>query len=255
MSATAETTVRLAPPVPPKRCRACGAEGEWPGQPCPKCKPAPAPPATPSQELVIARPAAPSLPVLAATINREHAAVIGRGREMIQHAIVAGAALLEAQAQIERGGWIAWFRTNVRADLSTAYRYMRLAEHRRLVLAAGADSINAAMKVLADVPRRGQGPRGYSDADKRDWVKLADQIGIKPAARAIGISPSTMHRWAGRNSPDRDRDRATRQVTEDRVEALAAWLVERFGGYGYPERITAEVRVDATTALTRVFTL
>lgn len=205
-----------------------------------------------SQEIVI-EPGA-SLEQLAETINREHDALRRSGQEMIEHAIRCGRALLDAQQQVGRGGWLAWFRRNVHADLSNCYRYMRLAEHRDVVLASGADSINAAMRVLADVPRRGHGPRAYTDADKRDWTALADQIGVKPAARVLGISPSTLQRWAAPRSNDRDRDTVKRNLTEERIERLAEWLCERFGGYEYSERVTAQVRADAALALTRVFT-
>lgn len=39
-TAEATWTPRYQTPagIPPKRCRDCRAEGEWPGQPCPDCK-------------------------------------------------------------------------------------------------------------------------------------------------------------------------------------------------------------------------
>jgi hypothetical protein len=190
---------------------------------------------------------------LAAIANAEHTHVHLAGRALMEHAIRAGEALLEARKLVERGHWMEWAAEHVEVDITTAYRYMRMAEYRDQVLASDARSIEGAIQLLADHPRRGHGPRGYSDADKADWIKLADQIGVKPAARALGVSSSTIHRWTSPNSPSRGMSRQSREVTEDRIERLGEWLVARFGGYDYPERVTAQVRIDAAAALAAVY--
>jgi hypothetical protein len=190
---------------------------------------------------------------LAAIANAEHAHIHLAGRALIEHGIRAGEALIKAREIVAHGEWIDWATRHVSMHLTTAYRYMRMAEYRDEVLASDARSIEGAIQLLADHPRRGHGPRGYSDADKADWIRLADQIGIKPAARALGVSPSTIHKWTSPNSPSRGQSKQSREVTEDRIERMAGWLVGRFGGYDYPDRITAEVRVDAATALGLVF--
>lgn len=190
---------------------------------------------------------------LAAAANAEHQRAKLAGRDLVEAAIRCGDALLRARKCVEQGRWVAWVTANVEMHLTTAHRYMRIAEYRQEVLRSNVESIEAAIQLVADHPRRGQGPRRYTDADKRDWVALADQIGIKPAAKALGVSPSTIHKWTSPNSPARGKSRASMEVTEDRIELMAAWLVERFGGEEYPERITSQVRVDAAAALMAIF--
>lgn len=201
----------------------------------------------------------PTLEQLAAIANSAHQHVHLAGRDLIEHAIRAGDALLKARRLVldgrGRGGWLEWAAEHVSMHVTTAYRYMRMAEHRDLVLASDTTSIEGAIRLLADQPRRGHGPRSYSDADKADWLRLADEIGIKPAARAVGISPSTMHAWTSPTSPSRAKTRISREITEPRIERVAEWLVGRFGGFDYPERVNADVRVDAAKLLAVVFEL
>lgn len=180
-----------------------------------------------------------------------------RGLEMIYHAIRAGEALLTARAQVERGGWLDWMERNLTMDVTTGYRYMRIAEYRQQVIESKVESIERAIVLLADQPRRGHGPRGYTDADKADWIKLVDQVGVKRAAAALGVAPSTISKWASPISPYRGSSRArptsSLHISDESIERLGQWLVDRFGGYDYPERITDQVRADALAALERAF--
>lgn len=193
---------------------------------------------------------------LAWIANREHRQAIAKGRELLEHAICCGSALVEARAQVERGMWLDWVERNVEIHITTVHRYMRLAEHAELVRRSDAESIEGAMRELADLPRHGHGPRGYTDADKREWIKLVDQVGVKRAARALGVAPSTIWKWCSPNSPDRARPSrlgAPIPFTDDVVERLAGWLVGRFADQGYFVRVTREVREDARQALLRAF--
>lgn len=227
--------------VPGKTCPGCQRVGEWPGLRCPDCR------ATPALAPAPPTPAPTTLDELASIANRAHKRIHLAGRDLIEHAIRAGDALLKARARVPHGEWIDWATEHLDMHITTAYRYMRIAEHQDRVLASDAQSIETAIQLLADLPRRGTGPRGYSDADKADWIKLADQIGIKPAARALGVSPSTMHKWTSPNSPARGQTRRSREITQDRIERAAAWLMDRFGGD------LAAVRVDAARLLAVVF--
>lgn len=176
---------------------------------------------------------------------------------MIELAIHTGTALLEARANVERGTWLDWMERNLKMDGTTAYRYMRIAEHADRVRAAHASSLNDAIMILAEQPRRGHGPLRYSDADKAVWVELVDQVGVKRAAAALGVAASTIHKWASPNSPYRHKapPRSTESVaiSDETIERLGEWLVARFGGYEYPERVTTQVRADALAALEASF--
>ena len=71
------------------------------------------------------------LPVLAADIRREHAAVGEAAARGLQHALAAGDALLEAKASLAHGEWSAWLAANVPSlSARTAQLYTRLARNR-----------------------------------------------------------------------------------------------------------------------------
>ena len=198
---------------------------------------------------------------LAAAITGAHRSVLGAGRQMIEHAIACGEALHEARALVPRGEWLAWMADNVAVSVWTAHRYMRLATYRDAVLASDVDAIEDAMRLLADKPRFGHGPRSLSRQDKAAIVELYEQEGMAAVMAAFQVAKSTVWRLVSDRSPDKlDREadtRRPREVDDDMIERLALWLVARFGDSteypGYPARVTNEVRADALAALTRVF--
>jgi hypothetical protein len=106
------------------------------------------------------------LPVLAATIN-EHVdaanAAITRG---LEHAIAAGALLVEAKDLVDHGEWLPWLQANCRLSERQARTYMRLARYRhRLESAVAADLTIAAAEALVGKPKpdRPQGLPGQLD--------------------------------------------------------------------------------------------
>ena len=68
-----------------------------------------------------------SLPALAESINREHAAAESTARTALSHAINAGKMLAEAKTAVGHGAWSAWVADNCRFSLRTAQVYVRLA--------------------------------------------------------------------------------------------------------------------------------
>lgn len=71
------------------------------------------------------------LPVLAADIRREHAAVGEAAARGLQHALAAGGGLIEARASLAHGAWSAWLAANVPGlSARTAQLYMQLARNR-----------------------------------------------------------------------------------------------------------------------------
>ncbi len=73
----------------------------------------------------------PALDALADRINAEHEACHASMQKGLDHALKAGALLLEAKAGLPHGEWLPWLGENC-PDISerTAQRYMRLAENR-----------------------------------------------------------------------------------------------------------------------------
>lgn len=69
------------------------------------------------------------LPILAAEIAAEHAAVTTAANDFVHHAIEAGNRLLEAKALVSHGDWQDWLAEHVPGvSLRTAQRYMRAAK-------------------------------------------------------------------------------------------------------------------------------
>ena len=64
---------------------------------------------------------------LAARIDEAHAGVERSFKAGVEHALQAGALLLEAKARIPHGKWGAWLRDNVRCSDRTARAYMQIA--------------------------------------------------------------------------------------------------------------------------------
>jgi hypothetical protein len=75
-------------------------------------------------------PAKPSLSQLKRTANQEHARAFAAGKEMLEHALLAGEALIAAKDEVEKHGeWLPWLKENFEASEDTAENYMRLARN------------------------------------------------------------------------------------------------------------------------------
>lgn len=76
---------------------------------------------------VITVDAATNLPGLAQAVNDAHAQVEHHGRSMIEGAVRAGNALIEAKATVDHGGFKEWVEENCRCSYRSARRYMQVA--------------------------------------------------------------------------------------------------------------------------------
>jgi hypothetical protein len=76
------------------------------------------------------------LPVLAATINEHLEAAEAATRRGLEHAIAAGALLIETKELIAHGDWLPWLKANCRGlSARQAQIYMRLARNRHKLTA------------------------------------------------------------------------------------------------------------------------
>lgn len=96
-----------------------------------------------------------TLDALAATANREHRLVVQSGRAIVEHAILAGEALLEAKTLVGHGGWCKWLEESFEQSPKTANDYMRIARYKDFVREVQPDGLNAASRLLREheVPR------------------------------------------------------------------------------------------------------
>jgi Protein of unknown function (DUF3102) len=94
------------------------------------------------------------LPVLAATISDHIDAANAAVHRGLEHAIAAGALLIEAKELVAHGEWLPWLQANCRVSERQARTYMRLARHRhRLESAVTADLTIAAAEALVGKPK------------------------------------------------------------------------------------------------------
>jgi len=79
-------------------------------------------------------------------------------RDAVQHALRCGRALHACKSQLPHGKWLGWLRVNFDRDISTAERYMRLAENWESVPnLQQAESMRQALRLIAE-DRRGPDP-------------------------------------------------------------------------------------------------
>jgi hypothetical protein len=104
-----------------------------------------------------------ALGALARRINASHQQCLEAERDSLEHARQAGGLLLKAKEKVRDAGhpWERWVQENCRFTLSTAQRYMRVAEHyyrlRELVKDPGRLTFTRALRLLS---------RGLGQADR-----------------------------------------------------------------------------------------
>jgi N6-adenosine-specific RNA methylase IME4 len=123
-----------------------------------------------------------SLTDLAARIRREHEAAAGRFKLALQHAMAAGALLIEAKAQLSHGQWLPWLRDYCRVPERTAQLYMRLAEH-EFEIRNVADSVRGAITLINKKEKEARVEAMKQRRHDRE-VELADSTAA--ASRALG---------------------------------------------------------------------
>lgn len=130
-----------------------------------------------------------TLDVLAATANREHRLVVQSGHAIVEHAILAGEALLEAKVLVGRGGWTRWLAEAFEQSPKTANDYMRIARYKEFVRESRPDGLNAATRLLREheVAR----PRDVHNDDVRDQAATLSYQGVprRDIAALLGTSP------------------------------------------------------------------
>ncbi|MGB7156863.1 MAG: DUF3102 domain-containing protein [Tepidisphaeraceae bacterium] len=126
---------------------------------------------------------------LARRFRDEHEACEAAGKKAIDHAIAAGALLIEAKANIPHGGWLPWLTDNCNVSERTAQTYMRIARNRAELPKAqrAADlSLRDAVALLAE-------PKD----DPKDRDEPADgSIEDDPADGPLA-DPAKVHRFEG----------------------------------------------------------
>ena len=177
----------------------------------------------------VLKPGQRSLRELADEANREHGLVVETGASMVEHAFKAGLALHEAERQCPPGQWTDWLRANFAASPATGRLYMRLADHRESIRAAGVDGIGEARAYLTrvGVPERRNGVKTRFPQWMQDEAVRMKRSGMSGAgiARELGVSTGTILRWT--DPQQYAREQAAHSEAAKRKRAAARALREQ----------------------------
>lgn len=138
---------------------------------------------------------------LANTVRREHDAALACARDVLSHAIKAGAALMEAQGQVPNGEWLRWIERECGLSISVAESYMRVAHYKDMV--EGASSVKQALSMVAGAPRL-NAPDEDIKRHARELVRRGH--GIREVSRMLGVTHPTVLRWVDKEARKHQRD-------------------------------------------------
>jgi hypothetical protein len=128
------------------------------------------------------------LDALATRINASHQQFLEAVRDSLEHARQAGVLLLQAKEKVKAadGSWERWVQKNCRFTLSTAQRYMRVADHYHRLLELEEDlgrlSLTSALRLLSRGP--GQADRPAPAACRP--IKVGSREEVHELARKAG---------------------------------------------------------------------
>lgn len=138
-----------------------------------------------------------SLTELTREAIREHGLVLEAGASMVEHAILAGQALLKAKRHVPSGTFEQWLEHSfdgVGVTPQTLRAYMRLARHQETLRRENPRTLQAARRLLA---QQSAGDSRIDPTLVRDAQRLR-QDGLTYAAigKELGVSMNTARRYA-----------------------------------------------------------
>lgn len=172
----------------------------------------------------------PTLVELANTVRREDQLASQAGVALVEHAVNAGKALIEAKRLVPHGEWEEWLKEQFPDRHTKTLRlYARLARHEDVLIAKRPSTITAAQRLIAGETLR---PPGHELRDEAK--KLAKQkVPQREIADRLGVSPTTIGAWLNPAIAERRRQRLRQESrfarrARHRAERDAA--VKRVGG-------------------------
>ena len=137
-----------------------------------------------------------------------------------------GAALIEARAQVEDGGWYRWLDENVTFTAWTAAQYMRVAHHRDALFAAGrVFSLPTATEYLRSIGASAPHDHIFTmkaDERKAEARRLRKEgVTQDEIAEFFDVSRATVRRWVDPVVEKRDRQKRERDRKVSRAARKA----------------------------------
>ncbi len=185
------------------------------------------------------------LTLIAATINSEHEQVYAAALDALTHAILCGEALQKAREAVPDGEWTRWVDQNLDITDNQAFRYLRIAHYRDVLLSAEhrPQSVRAALDYLRennmprlDTSNRRNGGR-YPTFDVDEARRLHSQgmsfgqigqlLGISSQAVWLQLAPGARDKRAKSRRRRWELNKAQRKAL---VDAERAKAVARVGG-------------------------
>ncbi len=181
------------------------------------------------------------LGLLAETALREHEMVEQHAGAMVEHAILAGEALLEAKLLVPVGEWEEWLNNLFPTKgLSMPRLYMRLARFSDEVREGNPPTIVAARRIISGGPYQTIDPRLCQEARRlRQSGMTYEKIGSE-----LGVATSTALKWADPRTAEKRSKHARAQTVkakrllamEDRAKAAKAAGGDLSNGYAFVRR-------------------
>lgn len=159
----------------------------------------------------------------------------------VEHAILCGEALLQAQTRVPAGGWGAWCRENVpEIEFTTVTKFCRLATYRQQIETGEFSTIDQAMGYLRTlaIPPRPTGPKRVPtklDLDEArklrkqgmSFVHIGEVFGVSHQHVALYLDPE---RRKAKKAADRERAKERRAQRDALVAQQRHEAVRRRGG-------------------------
>jgi Protein of unknown function (DUF3102) len=188
---------------------------------------------------------------LADVANGKHREAYKAAMTMLYAGIEAGEALIEAKSLVKHGEWVPWVRANCQFGDTAATSYMMVARHKDYLLAQ--PDVDTLQKAILKLKAEKLTTQTRIDDERIAEIRqAAEEHGINGAARLLGESYGTVHRYASGFEKTK-RVKALGSGRQQRVainslmvERMAEWLVKRLGK-GQP--VNDKVRELALEAL------